>query len=65
MGKLDFIPRKFGLIMNQIIRSCYRNSEAEQFELEILGETTDMGEPAYFVRILPKWKKERKPLEIK
>ena len=51
--------------MNQIIRSCYRNSEAEQFELEILGETTDMGEPAYFVRILPKWKKERKPLEIK
>lgn len=41
-----------------IIRSCYRGSKAEQFEMEVLGETTDMGEEAYFVRLLPKYQKQ-------
>ena len=36
-----------------LIRSCYRDGEKNQFEMEILGETTDMGEPAFFVRLLP------------
>ena len=44
--------------MNQIIRSCYRDTEKDQFEMEILGETTETGEPAYFVRLLPQWQKE-------
>ena len=38
-----------------LIRSCYRDTKADQFEMEILGETTDRGEPAWFVRLLPKY----------
>lgn len=36
------------------IRSCYRDSEKEQFELEILGETNE----EYIVRLLPSYQKQ-------
>lgn len=45
-------------ILEMVIRSCYRGNKAEQFEMEILGETTDMGQEAYFVRLLPKYQSQ-------
>ena len=39
-----------------IIRSNYRDSAKEQFEMLVLGETTDEnGEECYLVQMLPKW----------
>ena len=40
-----------------IIRSTYRDSAKEQFEMEVVGESVDseFHEPCYLVRLLPKW----------
>lgn len=42
----------------KIIRSCYRDTEKDQFEMEILGETTDMGESAWLVRLMPEYQNQ-------
>ena len=41
-----------------IIRSLYRDRAKDQFEFEVLGEATDMGEPAYVCRLLPQYRSE-------
>lgn len=39
-----------------LIRSTYRDGASNQFEMEVLGETTNENkEECYLVRLLPKW----------
>lgn len=42
-----------------IIRSTYRDSAKEQFEMEIVGECiNENSEECYLVRLLPKWQNQ-------
>ena len=41
-----------------IIRSTYKDTAKEQFEMEVIGEGEEMGQPAYICMLLPKWRDE-------
>lgn len=43
-----------------VIRSTYRDSAKEQFEMEVVGEGIDsqFHEPCYLCKFLPKWQNE-------
>ena len=52
-----------------IIRSVSHETPEEEFEMEVVGECEDMGEPAYLCVLLPKYKESfqegDKPIKIR
>ena len=44
----------------KVIRSLYRDSAKDQFEMEIVGEGIDdeFNEPCYLCKFLPKWQNQ-------